>query len=538
MSDENLDEYNNELKALSDEELLMVQAEYRRQKMKETLIGPLISTAFHLTAIICSVIFFQGELVKKNESVEITPVQEEVQQEEPPPPPPPPEVPPPEPQEVVSHDPQVTSDSVPDAADMIGAIDDVSDEPPSTDDSAESDLVNDIKPSASSIVSSKMFGGRSAAGRAGALKSYGGSVAGQQSLAKALKWLASVQNPDGTWGDGHPVAMTSLALLTFLAHGETPKSKNYGTHVSKAISQLAQWGNSKKFPLGEAKGGRNVYEHSLAAYALSEAYAMTGNYALREPMNNTIKFICDNQHVNGGFMYNYAKKGTSNFSNACWNWQAMKAAKSAGCDVESLPAAIEKSIAHMKKFATPTGFYYRTDNSQKRDQSMRAVGVLCLQLLGEHDDPITKRLGNLIIRDDIKLLEWKYHGKHADPAGFFLYWMYYATQVMFQRGGSDWKKWNNKFQAMLKENQHPEGYWNSPAKKIETERMNMKDIDNKIYSTTLCALQLTVYYRYLPSSIASKDKSLNHGRSRKTKSAAQEKAQKEAAAGEEEINIF
>ena len=91
---------------------------------------------------------------------------------------------------------------------------------------------------------------------------------------------------------------------------------------------------------------------------------------------------------------------------------------------------------------------------------------------------------------------------------------------------------------MLKENQHPEGYWNSPAKKIETERMNMKDIDNKIYSTTLCALQLTVYYRYLPSSIASKDKSLNHGRSRKTKSAAQEKAQKEAAAGEEEINIF
>ena len=194
MSDENLDEYSNELKALSDEELLMVQAEYRRQKMKETLIGPLISTAFHLTAIICSVIFFQGELVKKNESVEITPVQEEVQQEEPPPPPPPPEVPPPEPQEVVSHDPQVTSDSVPDAADMIGAIDDVSDEPPSTDDSAESDLVNDIKPSASSIVSSKMFGGRSAAGRAGALKSYGGSVAGQQSLAKALKWLAMVGN--------------------------------------------------------------------------------------------------------------------------------------------------------------------------------------------------------------------------------------------------------------------------------------------------------------------------------------------------------
>ena len=92
------------------------------------------------------------------------------------PPPPPPEIPPPEPQEIVSHDPTVSSDAVPDAADMVGAIDDASDEPPSTDDSAMADMVSDVKPSASSIVSSKMFGGRSSAGRAGALKSYGGNV--------------------------------------------------------------------------------------------------------------------------------------------------------------------------------------------------------------------------------------------------------------------------------------------------------------------------------------------------------------------------
>ena len=91
-------------------------------------------------------------------------------------PPPPPEIPAPEPQEAVSFEPQVISDAVFDTTDLVGAIDDVSDEPPSTDDSAETDLVNDVKPSASSIVSSKMFGGRSSAGRASALKSYGGSV--------------------------------------------------------------------------------------------------------------------------------------------------------------------------------------------------------------------------------------------------------------------------------------------------------------------------------------------------------------------------
>ena len=519
--------YEEEYKdTLSEEELLAIQAEYRKKKLKETLVGPVISTCVHVTLLVLCAVFFQGEHVKKNETVEITPVQEEIPQEEPPPPPPPPEIPPPEPQEVISHDPQVTSDAVPDAADLVGAIDDVSDEPPSTDDSAESDLVNDIKPSASSIVSSKMFGGRSAAGRAGALKSYGGSVAGQQSLAKALKWLASVQNPNGTWGAGHPEAMTALAILTFLAHGETPKSKNYGGHVSRGISQLAEWGKSKKFPLGQNKT-RNVYEHALVAYALSEAYAMTGNYALQEAMDNTIQFICDKQHPNGGFYYGYDNSGPSNFSNACWNWQALKAAKAAGCSISSLPSTIEKSVAHMKKFATDTGFYYRTDTKGKRDESMRAVGVLCLQLLGEGEDPITQKLGDLMVQKDSSLLVWEHHGKHGAPAGFFLYWMYYATQVMFQRGGKDWKTWNTKFQALLKKHQNPAGYWDSPATGIETDRMGMQDIDNKVYSTTLSALQLTVYYRYLPSSISSKDKSLN------AKKPSLKKPQ-----GEEEVNIF
>ena len=113
--------------ALSDSELLEIQAAYRKQKMKETLIGPVVSTAVHVVVLTLCAVFFVGEVVVKNETVEITPVQEAPIEEEPPPPPPPPEIPPPEPQEIISHDPQVTSDAVPDAADLVGAIDDVSD---------------------------------------------------------------------------------------------------------------------------------------------------------------------------------------------------------------------------------------------------------------------------------------------------------------------------------------------------------------------------------------------------------------------------
>ena len=529
---EDHEDYNH---VLSDDELVLIQDQYRRDRLRQDLIGPCISTLTHIVIVVMAALFFQGEVVKKNETVEITPVQEEVPKEEPPPPPPPPEIPPPEPQEVVSHDPQVSSEAVADAADLVGAIDDVSDEPPSTDDSAEADLVSDVKPSASSIVSSKMFGGRSAAGRAGSLKTYGGSAAGQSSLGKALNWLAKVQNPDGTWGEGRQEACTALAVLTFLAHGETPKSKNFGTHVSKGIAKLAEWGNSGDFPLHG--GGRGVYSHGLVAYALSEAYGMTGNYNLQEPMEKTIKFIVDNQQSNGGYFYGYKKgedgKEVSNLSNASYNYQALKAAKAAGCDVEGLQEAIDKAVAHMLKFNNGTEFYYRTDamDKNRRGPSMRAVGVLCLQLMGEHDNPVTLKIGKYMADNDLKYLNWNARTGSGEPTGFMTYWMYYATQVMFQRGGSDWKAWNSKYQKLLTQNQNPEGWWLSPGK-AEWDRSGMLDIDNKVYATTMCALQLTVYYRYLPSSVVSRDKSLQSKHSLKGMKNANEKP------GEENVDIF
>ena len=78
--------------------------------------------------------------------------------------------------------------------------------------------------SPSAFASPDVFGGRSAAGRASAVSKFGGTSAGQNALKNALWWLAKVQNPDGSWGKmatRYQRAWTSLALLTFLAHGET-----------------------------------------------------------------------------------------------------------------------------------------------------------------------------------------------------------------------------------------------------------------------------------------------------------------------------
>ena len=469
---------------LSDEELTRIQDDYRRQKLKETLIGPLISTCVHVSLLVLCAVFFTGEVVKKNETVEITPVQEEIPQEEPPPPPPPPEIPPPEPQEVVSHDPQVTSDSVPDAADLVGAIDDVSDEPPSTDDSAEADLVSDIKPSASSIVSSKIFGGRSAAGRAGALKSYGGSVAAQQALHKALQWLAKVQSPDGSWGSKYQDGLTGYALLVFLAHGETPKSKVYGKTVSQAIQYLVNSKIDKK-----STGAKGVYTHALKTYALAEAYTMTGNYALEQSLNESAQIIIKGQQKPGGFDYGYKQGERDDMSATSWNVQALKALKATGLDFDGLDSAVANAVQYLHNQA-PKKFPYSNSVNRKPNHGLMASGVLALQLLNETNND-TKNILDELKTNALPLMNWE-KPEAKDP---FYRW-YYITFAMFQQGGDHWKAWNNKFQNVLKKNQNPEGYWDNPGK---SHASLLDDLGFKVYNTCLASLMLTVYYRYLPS---------------------------------------
>ena len=67
----------------------------------------------------------------------------------------------------------------------------------------------------------------------------------------------------------------------------------------------------------------------------------------------------------------------------------------------------------------------------------------------------------------------------------------------------------------------------------------MEGIDQCVYSTTLCTLMLTVYYRYLPSSIMRKDKSLHGKNVVRGVMTPEAKAKKQAQkVGEESVDIF
>src|SRR6476619_7104140 len=58
----------------------------------------------------------------------------------------------------------------------------------------------------------------------------------------ALKWLASKQQPNGSWNTGrgneHPVAMTGYTLMAFMAGGQLPGEGEHGKNVTRGMNYL------------------------------------------------------------------------------------------------------------------------------------------------------------------------------------------------------------------------------------------------------------------------------------------------------------
>ena len=472
---------------LTEEELLEIQEEYRRRRLIESLIGPVISTVFHIILVILLAIFITDTV--KEPVAEIEVVMEEIEELDIEPPP----VDKPEPEKVEETDtttPVLTTVAVENVDTNDPALEDTNDEAPSTDDNMNEQAVSDVVVSPSAFASPSVFGGRSAAGRASAINRFGASKVGQDKLLKALWWLAKVQKPDGSWGTAAKPAFTGLALLTFLAHGETPTSKHFGKTVKKAMQWLAS------DPIDTNMN--NGYPHAIKTYALAEAFAMTGVSLLEDAMNKSVRVLIDGQQEGGCYNYKYNRnEGRQDLSFAGWNYQALKAAYGAGCEEKGLQEAIYKAIEWLKANSIDDAqFPYSTKNNEpltaKSRHTMRAVGVLCLQLFGEGGAREIKDEINDIATGDLGNLNWN------NPPKESLYGWYYATQAMFQAGGAKWRPWNRKFQKEIGDAQHPEGYWVYPG---DYHGGNVgDDITQKVYATTLCALMLTVYYRYLPSS--------------------------------------
>lgn len=325
-------------------------------------------------------------------------------------------------------------------------------------------------------------------------KRMGGSEETEKAVALALDWLARHQSSNGRWSGGGfddncgrcgsttdiqaDVALTGLSLLCFLGAGHThTKDGPYRATVQRGIA----WLLTQQSDDGDLRADETMYSHGIASIALSEAYGMTRDDRLEEPVRRAIRFIRFARSNSGGWRYEPGQAGdTSVFG---WQVMALKSASLSGIEVS--PQMFDYARAwpqRVSRRGVPGRYAYMPGRAPTR--SMTAEMMFALQLLGaEHDEPRMAASAEFITQ---QLPDW-----NNKPNTY--YW-YYGTLALYQHQGPAWKKWNEALIATLLPHQRKTGpaagSWNTVGEWAKT--------GGRVYQTALCTLMLEVYYRYLP----------------------------------------
>jgi hypothetical protein len=323
------------------------------------------------------------------------------------------------------------------------------------------------------------------------LKEMGGKVESEDVVERGLEWLKVTQKADGSWSNKYVSAMTGFGILAYLGRCETPISQKYGDSCSRAIIYLVDIGMKNDGKLVNNTADKHwPYEHAIATYALCEAMTFCKQLHINIPnlsevTEKSVNVIIENQHEkSGGWDYAYDKQGNrgGDLSIAAWHIQALKAASYTGLEIRGLKSAQSKAIEYVENLQGDNGgFGYTGKPSGETYAKLTGAGVLSLQMSNKkHESAIRKGAKHVL-----EFSKFDYAGKDSN-----LYSLYYESQAMIARGGSEWKKFNENFSEQLINSQNPDGSWKLPG--------SGSAYADPHYRTCLNILMLEVYYRFLP----------------------------------------
>jgi hypothetical protein len=169
-----------------------------------------------------------------------------------------------------------------------------------------------------------------------------------------------------------------------------------------------------------------------------------------------------------------------------WQVMALKSGQMAGLVVS--PAVMAGARQFLKSVAS--GYHdeqFAYLPRQNPSETMTSVGLLCSQYLGakRNDPQITEGVTYLI--DHL-----------PDDQQRNIYYWYYAMQVMHNVDGPQWDTWNRKTRRILIQTQVKEGCAAGSWDPALPTRDLWGDRGGRLMVTSLSALTLEVYYRYLP----------------------------------------
>lgn len=339
----------------------------------------------------------------------------------------------------------------------------------------------------------------------------------EAAVMKLLRWLKKTQNAKGSW-ENSP-ATTAFVILTYLAHGETPASEEFGSTVERGMQYLIDSQIEVKGRVLFKGSDANEYTTLIVTYALCEAYGMTKNPNAKTAALKSLQRIVDCQSPTGGWDYKLNKDSTrDDLSYAGWAMQAIKAGKMAGLKPEGLDACIKKAVKCLKtRNFRNGGFNYVAGGNPT---GLTATGCLCMQLLGYANHTEVKQALDFM-REWMPAFTSKGSPKPGGPlpAGGTQYYSYYAAQCKYQSGMCEgatpadkttWVKWNAEMKKLYTSTIVDDGEIDGPkGKKVKTGYW-ANGYQTKTMGSCLVGLQLMVYYRYLPTTQTKAGKVENH----------------------------
>jgi hypothetical protein len=404
------------------------------------------------------------------------------------------------------------------------------------------------------------FGGRKL-GNMGKGRAGGPTQGTEKAVLDGLRWLVRHQNPDGSWGantlkdrcmpdqpcytgkealtDNYNEGLTGMALLCFLGAGfsheskqdivDTVAAKRY--KIGDVVKNGLKWLASKQNQDGSfSKDKSFIYNESLAALALAEAYGLTQNRYWKEPAQKGIDFIMRAQrpnpsNPNGLWGWRYASRmeiedprkttGDDNYkkelydsdmSATGWAVMALKSAQISGLIVkkENIDGAFEFTkfctandglVGYLDAKTAGQPVSGKNDFFNPHIATMSALGM-CVRIFTQHDpnDPFLELAAKQVIKDLPTISK--------DKLSIDYYYWYYGSLALNQLDGPDsprksgkyWNAWNKAMvDCLLPLQDHTEracsnGGWLTPDR--------WSYAGGPLYSTAINVLTLEVYFRY------------------------------------------
>ncbi|SMP52998.1 Prenyltransferase and squalene oxidase repeat-containing protein [Neorhodopirellula lusitana] len=343
------------------------------------------------------------------------------------------------------------------------------------------------------------FASRIGTAKFAALRASGGNADTEAAVKTALQYLVKHQREDGAWdpaqsgagqeraplglsrgsaGKRAETGLTGLALLSLLGAGHTHQFGDYQDNVYRGLAFLL----GKQRADGSLAGDASIYAahycHAMAALAVAEAAAMTGDEAAMEATRRAVAYSRSTQHpTTGGWRYTRGDKGDM----SQLGWQAMLIDAAVRSEAITPPHSMQRGVARFLDSVSSgsAGGYACYRPGERATVTMTAEALAIRLLTGQHVSAARVREAEAVLLNSLP-------GKTAGPDNYYQW--YYATMALHQLQDDAWHRWNASLQQRLLSTQQRDGSW--------PDSTLWGGYGGTVYSTSMATLCLEAHYRH------------------------------------------